>query len=117
MRRPLIHGAVSFRDGTYRTDVAAAGKVYRQYRGRQSSGSGPKGRSPERRPIRNQLAPAAHSITLSARARNAGGTVKPSALAVLRLMTNSNMVGCSTGRSAGWAPFRILSTQLSSSLE
>jgi len=32
-------------------------------------------------------------------------------------MTNSNMVGCSTGRSAGWAPFRILSTQLSSSLE
>src|SRR5262249_38151823 len=51
-----------------------------------------------------------HSITLSARAMNAGGTVKPSAFAVLRLMTSSNMVGCSTGRSAGWAPFRILST-------
>jgi len=33
MRWPLIHGAVSFRDGTYRTDVAAAGKVYRPYRG------------------------------------------------------------------------------------
>jgi hypothetical protein len=29
---PLIHGAVSFRDGTYRADVAAAGKVYRRYR-------------------------------------------------------------------------------------
>src|SRR5215831_13476724 len=74
--------------------------------------------SPRRRAAeqRDELAPFHHSITLSARARNAGGTVKPSALAVLRLMTNSNMVGCSTGRSAGWAPFRILSTQLSSSL-
>ncbi len=36
--------------------------------------------------------------------------VRPSALAVLRLMTSSNFVGCSTGRSAGLAPFRILST-------
>ena len=35
---------------------------------------------------------------------------RPSVLAVLRLMTSSNFVGCSTGRSAGWAPFRILST-------
>src|SRR5207245_11130642 len=34
----------------------------------------------------------------------------PSALAVLRLITNSNLVGCSIGRSAGLAPFRILST-------
>src|SRR5262249_41898976 len=30
------NGAVSFRDGTYRTDVAAAGEVFRQYRGRRS---------------------------------------------------------------------------------
>jgi hypothetical protein len=29
---------------------------------------------------------------------------KPSALAVLRLITNSNLVGCSTGMSAGFAP-------------
>ena len=36
--------------------------------------------------------------------------VRPSALAVLRLMTSSNFVGCSTGRSAGLAPLRILST-------
>ena len=35
---------------------------------------------------------------------------RPSALAVLRLITSSNFVGCSTGRSAGLAPFRILST-------
>ena len=37
--------------------------------------------------------------------------VRPSALAVLRLMTSSNFVGCSTGRSAGFAPLRILSTK------
>jgi hypothetical protein len=36
--------------------------------------------------------------------------VSPSALAVLRLITSSNFVGCSTGRSAGRAPFRMRST-------
>jgi hypothetical protein len=41
-----------------------------------------------------------YSITLSARANNAGGTVTPIALAVLRLITSSNLVGCSTGMSA-----------------
>jgi hypothetical protein len=29
--------------------------------------------------------------------------------AVFRLITSSNLVGCSTGRSAGFAPLRILS--------
>jgi hypothetical protein len=38
--------------------------------------------------------------------------VRPSALAVLRLMTSSNFVGCSAGRSAGFAPLRILSTEV-----
>ena len=42
--------------------------------------------------------------------RSDGGMVRPSAFAVLRLMTNSDFVGCSIGRSPGWAPFRILST-------
>src|SRR6267378_7839123 len=51
-----------------------------------------------------------YSITWSARPRTDGGIVRPSAFAVLRLMTNSNLVGCSTGRSAGLAPFRIRST-------
>jgi len=41
-----------------------------------------------------------HSITLSARATSAGGTVTPSALAVLRLIASSNLLGCSTGISA-----------------
>ena len=35
----------------------------------------------------------AYSITSSARASSIGGTSRPSALAVLRLMTNSNIVG------------------------
>ncbi len=39
-----------------------------------------------------------------------GGTVRPSAFAVLRLMTSSNFVGSSTGRSDGLVPLRILST-------
>jgi hypothetical protein len=51
-----------------------------------------------------------YSITSSARTSNEGGTVRPSALAVLRLITNSNLVGCSTGRSEGLVPLRILST-------
>jgi hypothetical protein len=53
---------------------------------------------------------APHSITSSARSRNASGIVSPSAFAVVRLMTRSNLVGCSTGMSAGFAPRRILST-------
>src|SRR6266487_2976100 len=51
-----------------------------------------------------------HSITLSARASSDGGTVRPSTLAVVKLMTRSNLVGCSTGMSPGFAPRRILST-------
>src|SRR5262245_11021800 len=58
---------------------------------------------------RDEIAPP-HSITSSARASRVGGTSRPSALAVLRLITSSNFVGCSTGRSAGLAPLRILST-------
>jgi hypothetical protein len=42
-----------------------------------------------------------YSITSSSRASGVGGTVRPSAFAVLRLMTSSNLVGCSIGRSAG----------------
>src|SRR5262249_27600225 len=51
-----------------------------------------------------------HSITSSASASNVGGTSRPSALAVLRLMTDLNLVACSTGISPGLAPLRILST-------
>jgi len=39
-----------------------------------------------------------------------GGIIRRIWLAALRLITNSNFVGCSTGKSAGFAPFKILST-------
>src|SRR6516162_4050950 len=58
----------------------------------------------------DELAAPPHSITSSARARNDSGMVSPSALAVVRLTTSSNLVGCSTGMSPGFAPRRILST-------
>jgi hypothetical protein len=46
-----------------------------------------------------------YSITSSARASSEGGTVKPSALAVFRLIASSNLVGACTGRSLRLAPF------------
>jgi hypothetical protein len=49
----------------------------------------------------------AHSITSSASASNLSGILRPSALAVVKLMTRSNLVGCSTGMSPGFAPRRI----------
>src|SRR5262249_19248062 len=60
---------------------------------------------------RDEGSPIHYWITSSARASTEGGMVRPSAFAVLRLITSSNLVGCSTGRSAGLAPFRILSTK------
>src|SRR5262249_40152451 len=57
---------------------------------------------------RDELA-ASHSITSSARARNESGRVNPIPLAVLRLRTSSNFVACSTGKSAGFVPLKILS--------
>src|SRR5262245_63262446 len=60
----------------------------------------------------DERAPPRHSITPSARASKIGETSKSKALAVLRLTTNSNLVPCSTGKSAGFAPLRILSTKV-----
>src|SRR5262245_31331707 len=51
-----------------------------------------------------------YSITSSARASSAGGTSSPSVLAVLRLITNSYLVGACTGRSAGFSPLRMRPT-------
>src|SRR6516164_9253806 len=56
---------------------------------------------------RDELAPLHHSITSSTRARMVAGTSSPSALAVARLMTSSNLVDCCTGRLAGFSPLRI----------
>src|SRR5712671_5213567 len=51
-----------------------------------------------------------HSITSSAMASIVGGTVRPSIPAVLRLITSSNLVGRSTGKSEGFSPLRIRPT-------
>src|SRR5262245_28707886 len=51
---------------------------------------------------RDELAPP-HSITSSARASSGNGTMTPSALAVLRLITSSTFADCWTGRSAGFS--------------
>src|SRR5207248_6272804 len=57
-----------------------------------------------------ECSPVHYWMTSSARDRSEAGIVTPRALAVLRLITSSNFVGCSTGRSPGLAPLRILST-------
>jgi hypothetical protein len=43
-----------------------------------------------------------YSITSSAVASSEGGMVMPSAWAVLRLITSSNLVGCSIGDRRAW---------------
>jgi hypothetical protein len=48
-----------------------------------------------------------YSITSSAVICMISGTVRPSFSAVLRLITNSNLVDCMTGRSPGLSPLRI----------
>src|SRR4051812_18301412 len=48
-----------------------------------------------------------HSITSSAVASSDGGIVRPSIRAVCALMTSSNLLACTTGKSAGLAPLRI----------
>src|SRR5262249_53098261 len=63
----------------------------------------PRGRAAEER---DELAPF-HSITSSASASNLSGISRPSALAVLRLITSSNFVGSITGRSPGFSPLRM----------
>src|SRR5437764_505936 len=46
-----------------------------------------------------------YSTTLSALTRSVFGTVRPSAFAVLRLISKLNLVGCCTGKSVGLFPF------------
>ena len=51
-----------------------------------------------------------HSITLLALIRSDCGILRPKILAVLPLINISNFVGCSMGKSPGFAPLNILST-------
>jgi len=58
----------------------------------------------------------AYSITCVARTNMEVGISIPSAFAVFKFNPNSNVVGCSTGKSAGFVPLRILSTYDAASL-
>src|SRR5262245_62036161 len=71
----------------------------------------PRRNRPRRRAAeqRDELA-TPHSMTSSARASTVVGTSRPIALAALRLITISYLVGACTGRSAGFSPLRIRST-------
>jgi len=51
-----------------------------------------------------------YSITSSASASSLSGICRSNALAVLRLMTRSNLVGCKTGKSPGRSPPRMRAT-------
>ena len=55
------------------------------------------------------ILPCTYSITSSAMASRPAGIVMPSVVAVLRLITNSNLVGSCTGSSAGFSPLRMRS--------
>jgi ABC transporter substrate binding protein len=63
--------------------------------------------APEVRRVGFLFNPGTASYAESARASTPGGMVRPSVLAVLRLITSSNLVGCKTGRSVGFAPLRM----------
>src|SRR5262249_46716830 len=68
----------------------------------------PRQQRPRRRgPEPSDERPPLHCITSSAVANSVSGMVRPRVLAVLRLMTNSNLVGCSIGILAGFSPLRM----------
>src|SRR5262249_28130509 len=70
----------------------------------------PKGRRRRAAEQRYELATPNHSITSSASASSLSGIWRPSAFAVLRLMTSEYFVGCMTGRSVGFVPLRMRPT-------
>ena len=55
---------------------------------------------------RDELAPVSFDHLVGEREKSVG-TSRPSAFAVLRLITNSNLVGRNTGKSAGFSPLRM----------
>src|SRR5262249_16387927 len=58
---------------------------------------------------RDEVAPR-HSMTSSASASSLSGIWRPSAFAVLRLITSWYLVGACTGKSPGLVPFKMRST-------
>jgi hypothetical protein len=117
-------GSRGLRQPAPRTGAAAMTAIHRGHKSEWLERAETVGRTPITRPTfcgaanlrfvpRRDSCTAArssYSITSSARASSGGGMVSPSALAVFRLISSSYLDACSTGRSAGSAPLRILST-------
>jgi hypothetical protein len=89
-------------------DLPPWGTIYRWFAAWRDRRARDQPRPQARQEISSEV-PGGQSISSSARARMAGGTVRPSALAVFRLIMNSNFVACWTGKSAGFAPLRMRS--------
>src|SRR5262249_20061739 len=87
--------------------IAAEKSDYRHRRLLRSRRKRPHRASPAEK--RDELAPS-HSITSSASCWRCTGTSRPKALAAVRLIVSSNVVGRCTGRSAGFSPLRMRST-------
>jgi len=90
--------------------VASSAERARSPAGASSASPGPVEREVRRLMISAIASVMAYCMSSSACRSIDGGIVSPRAFAVLRLITSSNLVGCSTGSSAGLAPLRILST-------
>src|SRR6516162_7227986 len=91
--RPQSHGSTKLRSETQEPNNRDFHLRLRARRERPRSGAAEQ---------RDELA-SLHSITSSAATSRFCGSVTPRAFAVLRLITSWNLVGCSTGRSAGLA--------------
>src|SRR4029078_12190015 len=74
---------------------------------RRADAPGTSGSANSRHPAPQQKE--AYSMTSSAIDSRLGVTVRPSALAVLRLITSSNLSGACTGRSPGFSPLMMRS--------
>src|SRR5262245_38648309 len=92
---PRLRSPIALRIGHQHADQPHPVRLLRARRER------PRGRRATEQ--RDELAPL-HSITSLARASSVGGMLRPSDLAVLRLMTSSTFVTCCTGKSAGFSP-------------
>jgi hypothetical protein len=106
-RRPKTATAARRSSQSRRSIAGSAAACAGPSAGSAKSDAGSLGSMPG--PPTTEVTNQAHSMTSSARSRIDCGTVCPSASAVLRLMTSSNLVGCMTGRS-GFSPLRMRPT-------
>jgi len=108
-RKEALRGIKDAREGSWRGGFLGGWSTDRQLNGV------PIPQWPENRHWRGQAGRsgrhrASHSIASSASPSSVGGIVRPSSLAVLRLMTISNFAGCTTGKFEGFSPFSMRPT-------